>query len=70
MNSMKAKLGTIYVAVIAIVSVVTLIYVYTVPIDTMYKTRDGVPHFSPPIVNPDTGETIDLGRLIRHYKGD
>ncbi len=26
--------------------------------------------FHPPVANPETGEAIDLGTLIRHYRGD
>ncbi|MBX2886602.1 MAG: hypothetical protein KTR32_42025 [Granulosicoccus sp.] len=67
---MKTQLSIIYVSVVALISLATLVYVYSVPLDSMYETRDGAPHFSPPVINPDTGEPIELGRLIRHYRGD
>jgi hypothetical protein len=67
---MKNKAGTIYVAVISAVSLIALIYVYTVPMNSMLVDGDGVPHLTPPVINPDTGDSVSLGRLIRHYRGD
>jgi hypothetical protein len=28
-----------------------------------------VPHFTPPTIHPETGEVIEVGRLVRHFKG-
>ena len=36
----------------------------------LQMTRDGVPFFTPPVAHPETGEPLDLGELIRHYKGE
>lgn len=32
--------------------------------------RDGVPYFTPKVINPATSEAVDLGVLVRHYRGD
>jgi hypothetical protein len=47
-----------------------LAYVYIAPPESMRLTRDGVPHFSPPVAHPMTGEAIPMERLVRHYKGE
>ena len=44
-------------------------YVYVKPPQSMKVTRDGVPHLSPPVAHPITGEAIPLERLVQHYKG-
>lgn len=50
-------------------SLACLAYVFASPPPSLKLTRDGVPHFSPPVVNPATGEAVELGALVRHYKG-
>ena len=32
--------------------------------------RNGVPHFTPKVLNPATGEGVDMDVLVRHYRGD
>ena len=32
--------------------------------------RNGVPHFTPKVINPATAESVDLDVLVRHYRGD
>ncbi len=46
-----------------------LTFVYVKPPESMKVTRDGVPHLSPPVAHPATGEAIPLERLVQHYKG-
>ena len=59
-----------YVFLITAISLVTLVYVYAYPPQSLQSTRDGVPFFTPPVSHPETGEPLDLGDLIRHYKGE
>ena len=59
-----------YVFLITAISLVTLVYVYAYPRQSLQSTRDGVPFFTPPVSHPETGEPLDLGDLIRHYKGE
>ena len=57
----------IAISVIAVLAGLTFVYVKPPP--SMKLTRDGVPHLSPPVTNPVTGEAIPLERLVQHYKG-
>ena len=59
-----------YVAIVSALSIAALIYIYAFPPKSMFTTRDGVPHFTPPVTNPETGKPLDVGELIRHYRGD
>ncbi|MEW6133685.1 MAG: hypothetical protein AB1591_11065 [Pseudomonadota bacterium] len=43
--------------------------VYSNPPASLKLTRDGVPHFTPPVIDPVTGQTIPVETLVRHYKG-
>ena len=60
----------IYVATVSAVSITALVYIYALPPPSMLKTRDGAPHFTPQIAHPETGAPLDVGELIRHYRGD
>ena len=60
----------IYVSVVVALSLAALVYVYAFPPPSLEMTRDGVPFFTPPVAHPETGEPLDLGELIRHYKGE
>ena len=59
-----------FAGLVTLLSIAVLVYVYAVPIDSMKRTRDGAPYFAPQVVNPETGDGIELGKLIRHYRGD
>ena len=63
-------LTRLYVLIVVVVSLLALVYVYALPPPSLGKTRDGVPFFTPQVANPETGEPLDLGELIRHYKGE
>jgi hypothetical protein len=58
-----------FVVLVAFLSISVLIYVYSTPIESMRKTRNGVPYFTPPVINPETGKAISVDELVRHYKG-
>jgi len=60
----------VFSLLVAALSLLGLAYVYVAPPQSMLTDRNGVPHFSPPVVNPETGETIDLRVLVQHYKGE
>ena len=57
----------IAISVIAVLAGLTFVFVKPPP--SMKLTRDGVPHLSPPVAHPVTGEAIPLERLVQHYKG-
>ena len=60
----------IYVGAVSLISIAALVYVYAFPPASMFKNRDGVPHFTPQVMHPETGKPLDVGELIRHYRGD
>lgn len=57
------------VAAVMLISLGSLVYVYAFPPPSMRVSRDGVPHFTPPTIHPETGEVLDVNRLVRHFKG-
>ncbi|MCC6379990.1 MAG: hypothetical protein IT519_14340 [Burkholderiales bacterium] len=59
----------VFVAVSVAASVAGVAWVYVRPPEGMRVTRDGVPHLSPPVTNPATGEAVPLEQLVRHFKG-
>lgn len=69
-DRLATKLLTIYVMAVAVLSVGVLLYTSFADMPSMRTDRDGVPHLSPPVINPDTGEPVDLSRLVRHFTGD
>lgn len=59
----------LFIAASVVAVVGGLGYVYVKPPEGMRVTREGVPHLSPPVAHPATGEAIPLERLVQHYKG-
>jgi hypothetical protein len=43
--------------------------VYAHPPASMKVTKDGVPYFTPPVINPITGKPLPVETLVRHHKG-
>jgi len=68
MNS--ANLFKVYILLVTAITLVGLLYVYVVPPSSMRIDRDGVEHFTPPVMHTETGEPVSLGRLMRHFRGD
>lgn len=40
------------------------------PPASMRVDRDGVPYFTPKVLDPATGQAVDMSVLVRHYRGD
>ena len=59
-----------YLAVAVAVCAWGLYRVYAHPPQSMKVTRDGVPYFTPPVIDPGTGTQVSVETLIRHYKGE
>ncbi len=59
----------IYSALIAFIGFGGIIYVFVTQPAYLHASRDGVPYFSPQVVNPMGGEPLNLKDLIRNYKG-
>jgi len=51
-------------------SIATLFYVFIVPMPSMHISRDGIPHFTPNVIDPISGETIQIKKLVQHFKGE
>ena len=54
---------------IAVISVGTLAYILIEQPEYLRADRDGVPFYTPQVQHPDGGEPLNMGELIRHYKG-
>jgi len=67
---LKVNLTRFYVYTISLICVASLVYVYIMPPESLRVTRDGIPFFMPPVAHPETGEPLDLGELVRHFKGE
>lgn len=61
---------SIYSALVGIITVVTLFYVFIEEPGYLGYSRDGVAHLTPRVVHPQTGDALELGTLIKHYKGE
>lgn len=59
---------TVFSVLVAVASAASAIYVFIQPAERFAKSREGTPFFTPPVIDPDTGEALDLDELIRHYK--
>jgi hypothetical protein len=57
------------VGLVTLLSAAALVYVFVAPPPSLRVSRDGVPHFTPPTIHPETGEAIEIDRLVRHFKG-
>lgn len=67
---MSERLQTlIFVALVALLSLAGLVWVYAVPPASLQVSRAGVPFFTPRVQHPVTGEALDLDRLVDHFKG-
>jgi hypothetical protein len=69
-NRMFKSVTQAYVGLVSMLSLGALVYIYAFPPESMFKTRDGVPHFTPQVMHPETGKPLSVGELIRHYRGD
>ena len=61
---------TIFSAAVGLISAASMVHVFIQPLDELARSREGTPFFTPPVLNPDTGEAIELDTLIGHYKSE
>jgi len=59
---------TFFSSLIALISLVGLIYIVIAAPPYLRKSSEGTPFFTPPVLHPDTGEQITIDELVRHYK--
>lgn len=62
-------LARAFAGTVAVLSIAVLVYVYSFPPQSTRVTREGVPLFTPPVVNPATGAPVRVDELVRHFKG-
>jgi hypothetical protein len=53
----------------AAISIGGLAYIFMDPPAYLHASRQGVPYFTPPVINPADGKALDLNMLVKHYKG-
>jgi len=56
-------------SVIGGASLIGLVYAYAMPPESMRVTREGLAHFAPLVMHPETAEGVPLRALVEHYKG-
>ncbi len=59
----------LFSAVSAAVTVGGLAYIFATEPGYLRATRDGVPYFTPSVINPVDGKPLDVGMLVRHFEG-
>ena len=59
----------IYSTLIALIGFGGFIYILVTQPACLHASRDGVPYFTPQVINPMGGKPLDLNELVRHYKG-
>ena len=53
-----------------LLSIFSFIYIIWEQPESLRETREGVPFFTPQVINPDDGKPISIDELIQHYKKD
>lgn len=61
---------SVFSAAVAVLTVAGLAYIYVAQPPYLHADRDGVPYFTPDVIHPVTEEAVDMGTLIRHYRGE
>jgi len=64
------RLTQFYVLAVTIISIGALCYIYIYPPQSMRSNRDGVPYFTPKVLNLETGKPVSVDELVRRYRGD
>lgn len=55
---------------VTLLSIASLGYILIEKPDYLRADRDGVPFYTPEVIHPESGEAVNLGELIRHFKGE
>ena len=54
--------------IVSIMTVVSIAYIFWKQPESLRVSRDGVPFFTPDVINPDTGKPISVNELVDHFK--
>jgi hypothetical protein len=60
----------LFSGLVLLMTLVGIGYIYIAQPESLRNDRDGVPYFTPEVENPATGQGVDMGTLIRHYRGE
>ena len=53
-----------------LLTVFSFVYILTAKPESLRISKDGVPFFTPKVINPDDGKSISVDELIQLYKND
>jgi hypothetical protein len=59
----------IYSILVGLIGFGGLVYILVTQPSYLHASRNGVPYFTPEVINPQGGKPLDLNMLVRHYKG-
>lgn len=59
----------IYSILVAVIGFGGLIYIFIAQPAYLHESRNGVPYFTPAVINPQGGAPLSPDELVRHYKG-
>ncbi len=60
----------IFICFVTTLSISVLLYVYVFPPKSTRVSKNGVPFFTPHVTHPETGKSLSVDMLVRHYKGE
>ncbi len=53
-----------------LMTVGVFIYFLVAPPAYLHRTQNGVPYFTPPVIDPVSGKPLNVNRLAAYYKGN
>jgi hypothetical protein len=59
----------IYSTLVGLIGIGSFAYVLVTKPAYLHATRNGVPYFTPHVINPAGGDPLDVNDLVRNYKG-
>ena len=59
----------VYSTLIAFIGIGGYVYILVKQPAYLHATREGVPYFTPRVINPTGGKPLDMNELVRHFKG-
>jgi len=59
---------TALAVIVGLITVGSFVYISWKQPASLQRSRDGVPFFTPAVINPDTGNAISVDELVKHYK--
>jgi len=69
-NTAKDKQLLVISILIIIMTVVIFFYMFAKTPESLKTSRNGVPFFSPAAIHPESGETLSIETLVKHFKGN